>query len=117
MTLRRAFIIIKEVRKNAGKLYDKYTKNNCLNIYSSALKKLPVPKLICFYNGEQNRPEREILRLSDSFDSNEEADISVKVTMININYGMNLKLMEGCRALKEYSWIVEEIRRKRKIIF
>lgn len=100
----------------AGKLYDKYTKNNCLNIYSSALKKLPVPKLICFYNGEQNRPEREILRLSDSFDSNEEADISVKVTMININYGMNRKLMEGCRALKEYSWIVEEIRRKRKIM-
>lgn len=33
---------------------------------------------------------------------------------IYINYGKNEKLMEACRTLREYAWIVDKIRRKRK---
>ena len=98
----------------AGRLYDKYIELNHIYIYSTNLKKFPVPKLICFYNGEQDRPEREVLRLADAFCGDEEADISVNVTMLNINYGKNEKLMEACQILRDYSWLVEEIRKKRR---
>ena len=98
----------------SGKLYSKHIEINGINIYGSSLKKFPVPKLVCFYNGEMDRPERETLYLSDAFDKPEEADISVRVTMININYGKNKELMDACQALAEYSWIVNEIRSKHK---
>ena len=55
-----------------------------------------------------------MLDLSDAFWKSDESDISAKVTMININYGKNKELMSACKALEEYSWLVEEIRRNRK---
>ena len=37
-------------------------------------------------------------------------DVEVTVTMLNINYGRNKELMNACKPLQEYSWIVNEIR-------
>lgn len=37
-------------------------------------------------------------------------DIEVIVTMLNINYGKNMALMEACEPLSEYAWLVEAIR-------
>ncbi len=34
--------------------------------------------------------------------------------MININYGRNMALLELCKPLKEYSWLVERIRCNKK---
>ncbi|MBP3237789.1 MAG: hypothetical protein J6M24_01685 [Lachnospiraceae bacterium] len=99
----------------AGQLYSKYVETRKINLYSSALKKIPAPKLICFYNGEDERPEREILELKKSFMTENDSDISARVQMININYGKNKKLMDACVALRDYSWLVEEIRKKRKV--
>ena len=31
--------------------------------------------------------------------------------MLNINFGRNKELMQGCRKLYEYSYLVQEIRR------
>ncbi|MBP3238273.1 MAG: hypothetical protein J6M24_04160 [Lachnospiraceae bacterium] len=98
----------------AGKMFSKHIEDAKINVYSSALKKFPTPKLVCFYNGEFERPEREILNLTDAFLKSDDSDISAKVTMININYGKNQELMSACQALKEYSWLVEEIRKNRK---
>ena len=54
-----------------------------------------------------------VLNLSDSFDqikkAETEADISVRVTMININYGHNDKLLNRCKPMNEYSWFVDKI--------
>jgi len=101
----------------AGMVYSNYAEDesNDYNIYSSALGKLPTPKCVCFYNGEKDKPEKTIHRLSDSFKGNisEDSDIEVTVTMININYGHNQKLMKACRPLMEYSWFVEEIRKNK----
>lgn len=69
---------------------------------------IPKPKCICFYNGKKEQPERSVLNLSDAYEG--EGDIEVKVTMLNINYGMNRKLMDACKPLKEYAWIVDRIR-------
>ena len=95
-----------------GMLYAKYVQDgrNNINLYSSRQQKFPVPKLVCFYNGRAEEPDRRILELRDAFDGEADADISVKVTMLNINSGRNKELMEACQALREYAWLIRRIR-------
>ena len=95
----------------AGNLYEKYVKENKLNKYGSDILLLPVPKLVVFYNGTENQPNRKILRLSESFPKGADADIEVKVRMLNINAGKNKKLLNACKPLGEYSWLVKEVRK------
>ena len=96
----------------AAKLYEKYIAGSDYYQYSSVLQTAPRPKCICFYNGTANQPERKILRLSEAFGG--EGDIEVVVTMLNINYGKNKALMEACKPLNEYSWLVDAIRKYQK---
>ena len=95
----------------SGMVYSKYTKENKINRYSGQLKKLPVPRLVTFYNGTKETEDRVILRLSDAFPKGSNPDIEVTVLMLNINYGRNRKLMEHCRPLNDYSQFVETMRK------
>ena len=100
-----------------GKLYDKYIHQRKANIYGSKLIELPVPKIIVFYNGTKDQPDDTILRLSDAFPKQidkSEADVEVRVRLLNVNKGHNLKLMESCKPLSEYAWFIEEIRNNLK---
>ena len=94
----------------AGNLYDKYAAISNYNKYSSKLQPLPKPVCICFYNGKKEQPERQVLKLSDAYGGG--GDIEVKVTMLNVNYGKNKLLMDKCRPLMEYAWLVDIVRRK-----
>ena len=51
----------------AGKLYDKFIHSAKLNQYGKTLLPLPLPKLVVFYNGENDTEDEVILRLSDAF--------------------------------------------------
>ena len=51
-----------------------------------------------------------MLRLSDAFPEGADADVEVRVRMLNINYGRNPKLLDACQPLKEYSWLMNRIR-------
>ena len=97
-------------------LYSGYLSANKLNKYSSMLIKLPVPRLVVFYNGIKDVDDEVLLKLSDSFDEGHrlEADIEVRVRMLNVNRGRNKSLMEKCRPLEEYAWFIERIREGRK---
>lgn len=66
----------------AGSLYEKYIASSNYYLYSSSLQKIPRPVCICFYNGTQEQPESQVLKLSDA-----------------------------CEPLKEYAWVVDTIRR------
>ena len=74
-----------------------------------------------FYNGKEDR-EEEILELKNAFRTEDgkridvEADIEVRVRMININYGRNRELMEACKPLFEYAWLIDRIREYGKIM-
>ena len=93
----------------AGMIYSKYVEGSKnYHRYSSVLQKAPTPKCVCFYNGKDDIKDRQILSLSDAFDS--DSDVEVKVTMININYGRNKALLDACKPLKEYSWFVDKVR-------
>ena len=91
-----------------SRLYDKYVFTHAYHKYSSKLQPVPTPKCVCFYNGTEDRPEKMELRLSQAYDG--DGDIEVKVTMLNINYGKNKDLMDACKPLKEYSWLVHSVR-------
>ncbi|MCR5343704.1 MAG: hypothetical protein K6E70_10140 [Butyrivibrio sp.] len=94
-----------------GNLYESYVKKNKLNKYGSKLIMLPVPKLVVFYNGETEKADEIILKLSDSFAEahRQESDVEVRVRMLNINYGHNAQLLGSCKPLYEYSWFIKRI--------
>ena len=97
----------------AGNLYEKYIMERKLNKYGKTLVKLPAPKLVVFYNGTDEQEDETILKLSDSFPEGADFDIEVKVRMLNVNYGRNRKLLEACKPLSEYAWIVQEVRKNK----
>ena len=78
-------------------------------MYSSFLQPFSRPTCVCFYNGKQEQPESQVLKLSDAYEG--DGDIEVRVTMLNINYGKNQRLMDACKPLKEYAWLVDAVRR------
>ena len=101
-----------------GKLYNKHIKMRGLNIYGKKTVKLPIPKLVVFYNGLDDKEDEVILKLSDAFDESQssQSDIEVVVRMININYGHNKLLLDACKALDEYAWLINEIRKNCKLM-
>ena len=81
------------------------------DIYSSRQIKLPTPKFVVFYNGTDEQPEKQILRLSDAYEKQlEEVELELTVTVYNINYGHNQKLLEACQTLNEYAQYVAAVR-------
>ena len=95
-------------------LYEKHITAHKLNKLGSKLVKLPVPKLVVFYNGTRDADDETILRLSDSFPEGADADIEVRVRMINVNRGRSAALLDACQSLREYAWLVAEIRENQR---
>lgn len=97
----------------AARFYDKYVHEHKLNIYGTELITLPVPRLVVFYNGIDEIDDT-VLELKDAFRPSVESDISARVRMININYGKNKELLDACKPLSEYAWLIDRIREYKK---
>ncbi len=81
------------------------------NLYGQTLVKLPTPRFVVFYNGTNEQPKQQILKLSDSFQKKlETPELELSVTVYNINWENNQELMDACRTLKEYAQYVEQVR-------
>lgn len=81
------------------------------DLYSESLVRIPSPRFVVFYNGVDTLPERQVLKLSDSFEKEEEQpELELKVTVYNINRGHNQALLDACQILKEYAQYVEMVR-------
>ena len=88
-------------------IYSEITREE--NLYGTRLVQLPTPQFVIFYNGEQEQPDRKVLRLSDAYMVKEkEVSLEVKVLMLNINKGHNEGLLSACKTLREY---VERVRK------
>ena len=94
----------------AGNLYERYVVGRGLNKYGERLLRLPVPRLVVFYNGQKDKPDESVLRLSDSFPEGAVSDIEARVRMVNINEGRSPELLAACSPLREYSWLVARVR-------
>lgn len=87
--------------------YQKLVEQMGMSLYGTTRIPLPMPQCIVFYNGEEDAPDEEILKLSDSFTGREQKpDLELSVRMLNINYGHNNELLEQCSVLKEYAQFV-----------
>ena len=81
------------------------------NIYGRTLVKIPVPKFVVFYNGDEDQPAECEMRLSDAFEKktdNPELELVCKV--YNINFGKNQQLLEKCEVLKQYMTFVDYVK-------
>ena len=81
------------------------------NLYGTTLVMVPTPKFVVFYNGTARQPERQTLRLSDSFiKKHSPVNLELVVEIININSGNNEELMQNCKLLREYVLYIEKVR-------
>ena len=77
------------------------------SLYGSELIPLPTPQCVVFYNGTADTPDEYKLRLSSAFSNQDvEPAVEVVVKVININYGHNEHLMQGCGLLSQYAQFV-----------
>ena len=84
---------------------------NNRDLYGSRLIKIPTPRFAVFYNGTEQRPEMEELRLSTAFENPmDEPEIELVCKVYNINQGKNVDLLEHCNVLKEYMFFVDRVR-------
>lgn len=96
-----------------GKMYDKYIKSNTLNIYGSALVRIPTPRYIVFYNGTKDEVAVKHLKLSEAFIKEDNSgNYEWTATVYNLNKGKNDELRFRCEPLGAYMTLVERIRDK-----
>ena len=77
------------------------------SLYGNELIPLPTPQCVVFYNGTADTPDEYELRLSSAFSNQDvEPAVEVMVKVININYGHNEHLMQGCGMLSQYAQFV-----------
>ena len=108
-------------------LYSGMTKDE--NLYGTRKAQIPTPEFIIFYNGEEERPEREMLKLSDLYTfrgkdveqggedgKTGKADykLELKAELLNICGDNNKALKEACRTLREYAVFTDKMRKHTK---
>ena len=70
---------------------------------------IPKPEFIVLYNGNEDIPEQQELKLSDMFKDLGEGEVpnlELTVKVYNINKGHNEELVNRCAVLREYSTFV-----------
>ena len=81
------------------------------NLYGEAIVRIPAPEFIIFYNGKDEMPERQLLKLSDMYSVKEEKPkLELEATLLNISGTNNRKLKEACRTLRDYAIYTDKIR-------
>ena len=81
------------------------------NLYGSKQIKLPAPRFVVFYNGTDERPEYEELKLSDMYIMKDERiSLELLVDVFNINTGHNEELLAACRTLHDYAVYTSRVR-------
>lgn len=90
-------------------LYSNITKD--ANLYSTRLIKLPTPRFLVFYNGMEERPDKEVLKLSAAFQiKEEEVFLELTAIVLNINQGHNGPLLQACKTLNDYAVYTARVR-------
>lgn len=81
------------------------------NLFGRKKILIPTPKFVVFYNGREDRPSVETLKLSDSFvKPTDTPELELICTIYNINPGKNDTMLAGCKVLLEYTQFIEKVR-------
>lgn len=94
------------------KIYEEYLHEHHFNWFSTRKVYFPRPRYFCFYNGIENRNATEILKLSDSYESNEPAQIEAKVHLFNLE--KKQEKLEKCKALIDYGRFISKLNKNKE---
>ena len=98
-----------------GQLYQNEVKRQKKDIFGSSLIKIPSPRFIVFYNGNQELPDTIKYKLSDAFEIQDNSgEFEWTATVINIKKGHNEGLQKNCESLYHYIEFVERVRESQK---
>ena len=93
----------------SARIYEKITKQKSL--YKKKRIKIPVPKFIVLYNGNEPFPEHAVQKLSDNYMTEQEnPQLELKVNIYSINYEVNAEIVQRSQALSEYSKFISKIK-------
>jgi hypothetical protein len=91
-------------------------------IYHQKQIKIPTPEFIVLYNGTEPCPDHMEVKLSEAFrdiaglekpkDSRMPLELTVQI--YNINHGCNSLILEKCKTLDSYSFLVNKVREYEK---
>ena len=103
-----------------GQLYEKWIKMKGEEkfLYGSKLYKIPTPEFVVFYNGTTKKPKKEVLNLSNAFETIGDetlGSLELKVPVYNINKGMNEELFKKSPKLKQYAEFIVKVREFNKL--
>ena len=83
-------------------------------LYREKTLRIPRPAFIVLYNGPEDLPEYQELRLSDAYlgdkEETEEDALQLIVRVYNINSEKNAEILKKCETLRQYSRFVEIVR-------
>ena len=89
--------------------------------YEKKMITIPYPEFYVFYNGTEEYPVENELRLSDAiilpedkYASDKKISLEILVKVININIDKENPILKQCRALQEYSTLIELIRENKR---
>ena len=101
MPLRCLYYICEQLRKEV----------DAKQLYMNRRIPLPVPEFHVFYTGAKLLPEDSVMRLSEAYRA-DEASVYMEliVTVHNVAYDAQKKLLLGCRALHDYAFFVDSIK-------
>ncbi len=85
---------------------------NTDELYRKKLLKIPRPTFIVFYDGKEDFPEYQEMKLSDAFLGDDDGEIALQLTVkvYNINSDKNNVILKKCETLKQYSLFLERVR-------
>ncbi|WP_050008031.1 hypothetical protein [Butyrivibrio sp. WCE2006] len=87
------------------------------DLYKKKVIKIPAPRFVVFYNGEDMDDDISTYRLSDQYEKPlPTPELELVVTVININKNHNPDIMHACKTLNDYSVFVAKIRAYAKIM-
>ena len=96
-------------------LYSRMTKDD--NLYGTKKVHIPEPQFVIFYNGREEMPERQVLKLSDMYTTKDkQVRLELEAVMLNISGENNHKLKAACHTLREYAIYTDKIRKYTEIM-
>lgn len=96
-------------------LYSRMTKDD--NLYGTKKVHIPEPEFVIFYNGREEMPERQVLKLSDMYTTKDkQVRLELEAVMLNISGENNHKLKAECHTLREYAIYTDKIRKYTEIM-
>lgn len=94
-------------------IYSALTKE--AHLYGTKIIPIPTPNFLIFYNGEEEMPDRQILKLSNAYTHLDGTPkLELEAVMLNINPGHNQELLSTCKSLHDYSEYTARVRRYSK---